>query len=327
MLDKHTLLAELQHGLQTGTITRTDIEQTLTHTNAVVMPQTEQRTSNRFSRVFSILGAVIVLVGIIVLLSQNWALLASPVRIFVTLGIAVITFWTGLVTSRSDSNSTIATSAHIMAALLWPVGLLVTLYEAHVPTGSGAISLLAVTLAVMYAVLLLLWPRKIFTLVTTIASSVAFLAGTEWLLSNSAYNSDYPLWLYRFLVLGVSYYLIGRLLDTTRTQTKLAPWFYTFGAGMAILTSLLLGSAGTGIDHLWEIICPIIAVASLYGGVMIRRTSLLITGSIGFVVYLFYMSARYFSNSLSWPLIIIFCGLMMIAMAWLTVYLNRRFIK
>jgi hypothetical protein len=128
-------------------------------------------------------------------------------------------------------------------------------------------------------------------------------------------------------VLGVSYYLIGRLLDTTRTQTKLAPWFYTFGAGMAILTSLLLGSAGTGIDHLWEIICPIIAVASLYGGVMIRRTSLLITGSIGFVVYLFYMSARYFSNSLSWPLIIIFCGLMMIAMAWLTVYLNRRFIK
>jgi hypothetical protein len=179
----------------------------------------------------------------------------------------------------------------------------------------------------MYASLLPWWPRKLFTIVTTLATSIAFLAGTEWLLTNSAYTPNYSLWLYRFLVLGVSYYLVGRLLDTTVKQTKLVPWFYTFGAGLAILTTLLLGSANTGMDHVWEIICPVAALASLYGGVIIRRTSLLITGSVGFVVYLFYISGRYFSDSLSWPLVIIFCGLMMIAMAWLTVYLNRRFIK
>jgi uncharacterized membrane protein len=328
MLDKHTLLTELEHSLRTGTITRSDIENVVAHSSqAIVMPIDQPRTGSRFSRVFSMLGAVIVLVGIIVLLSQNWSLLSSPVRIFVTLGIAAIAFWTGLATSRSDSNTTISTSSHIIAALLWPVGILVTLYEANVPVGTGALSLLALAVAGMYASLLPWWPRKLFTIVTTLATSIAFLAGTEWLLTNSAYTPNYSLWLYRFLVLGVSYYLVGRLLDTTVKQTKLVPWFYTFGAGLAILTTLLLGSANTGMDHVWEIICPVAALASLYGGVIIRRTSLLITGSVGFVVYLFYISGRYFSDSLSWPLVIIFCGLMMIAMAWLTVYLNRRFIK
>ena len=97
------------------------------------------------------LGGGIVAIGIGIFLSQNWDVLNTFTRILSTLGSGVLAYNIGVVLSKQATRQTVGQAFHLIAAIVLPIGLFVTLDEMNVDiSGFGVMSMIYTALFGLY---------------------------------------------------------------------------------------------------------------------------------------------------------------------------------
>ena len=88
------------------------------------------------TKILYVLGAAIVVVGIVIFVAQVWDDIGSFSRIIITLGLGLLIAAIGSVLLNNKPETNIGAVFHLIGGLLIPGGALVTLYELNVDIDS-----------------------------------------------------------------------------------------------------------------------------------------------------------------------------------------------
>jgi uncharacterized membrane protein len=340
-MDKPQIIAFIEGQLATGKITREDLvglvgvatqgTQSMSSgttpsmsVTPVAMPAATAETSNKLIQVLYIIGAVIVIIGAIILVAQNWNEIGFMGRILVTLGISLAAYIAGIV-QRSSEHKVLSQIWFLISALLAPLGSYVLLSEASVDFTSTTQIITSAILAVIYGTALLVTKRNILVLITVAFATWTYYALLIKVFGVNYYDMDFIKW--ATMLLGVSYLLIAfgysaRGEDTEESRDK-APISNTmYGLG----TLAVLGG-GISIGGYFDMVLILMIFGSFYASVYLKSRMMLFVASVFLVGHIIKLTSKYFVNSIGWPVALIAVGLLVIGVGYVTFYLNKKFIS
>jgi hypothetical protein len=336
-MDKNQLLAEIKNAAASGAITKDEVLNALAGTGSasnvtsVLTQKDSEKTRLRVSvsEVIQYIGGGIVFFGIAILVANNWSSLNEVTKIIATLGSALVALGIGQVLHRREKTAKLGIAFLLISLLLIPLGVYIALDAFGIKFTSYAQTIsYEIALAAIYAICYLTISKKLYIVPLTAFLTSVFFSATNYLMSPLLGDSYLRFYEYRFLVVGISYVLLGRYFTSLSRQTFPA-LFYFFGSIMILGASLALGS-WRPIDPqsiFWEIFYPLLVFGGIFFGIYVRQTKMLILAAIFLMIYILKITGEYFSSGLGWPLALVLAGLLMIAVGYLSVYINRRYIR
>lgn len=289
------------------------------------MNKSPANKEHTFLKLFNYLGGMLIFLGIGYFIVDNWNNLNNFIRVFTTLGAAIIAFVVGILYYKAKKEASSA-AFFMLSALLLPIGLQVSLTVAHVSWNENIIKLfisgicLAVFLSAQY-----LAPRTIFLLFTIIYASLFYLS--VLLFNPNSTSLLRYLDNYDFIILGISYISLGYYL-ANENQYPLAGPLYFFGALFVLAESFSLGDltiAGYVISQ-WEIFTPILIIAVLMLAIPLSSKSFLYLGAIFLLLYLGDLATKLIPifGDTGWSLLLIVLGLLMMMVGYLVIFLRKK---
>ncbi|MCA9364892.1 MAG: hypothetical protein KC736_03305 [Candidatus Moranbacteria bacterium] len=324
-MEKEQLLQELSEKINTGKINR---EEVLAYFEAVnetkeggIMKETRSTMSFSVTKLLYGLGAVIVVVGIVALVSQVWSSLGSSGHIIITLGIGILTAVLGSILLKSRPEDNIGIVFHFIGGVLIPGGAVVTLSEMN-------IDLLtpwpfAIIFGVVFALYLLInaIQKNIILMFFAITNGTIFIyLTTESITSSLIYNSD-KLYAYLTMAVGASYLLLAHAFREGRNK-KLVRALCLFGV------TGFLGAAFSQVydSVLWQVSYFVVVAGGLALSVYMRSRIILIMGALFLVAHIIYITSEYFADSIGWPISLVILGFLFIGLGYVSININRKYI-
>ncbi len=272
------------------------------------------------------IGGGIVCIGIAVLIGQNWEVLSLLSRILVTFGVSVAAFIAGILFSRDERMEGLGQAFHLIAAVVMPVGIYTVFDAAHLNLDSlGIISLIFLIIFLVYLASTLLFKKTMFLLFAIAYGTILFFVFTQFLLAQNPIY-DWHIDAYRILVVGLSYMFFGYYYST-RPFSALSGLLYSLGSIGFLGATMSLGGWSPDQNLFWEAIFPLLVFGIIYLSIYVKSRSFLIFGSLFLMGYILKITAEYFSQGLGWSLALVIAGFFLMAVGYLTVYLNRRYLK
>lgn len=279
------------------------------------------------SSVLYLIGALIVFVGIAVLIGQNWESLNPVTRILSTLGFAFLSYLLGIVFNKEEKYGAASYAFHLIAGLAFPIGLAVVfdLFKLNI-NDLGIQSFIAWVLLLFYIGAFLVYRKTIFTLFVIVYATLFFVYFTNYLIGANPLFFENKFYEYRYLVIGLSYGLLGYYLKST-SQYPLTESLYFFGTVFALGAMLVLGGWKPEQSYIWEVLYPGIVFGVLFLSTHLKSKSMLVLGTIFLMLYILKITGEYFSGTLGWPLSLMICGLALIAIGYYAFSLNKKFLS
>lgn len=275
------------------------------------------------------IGALIVFIGIATFLNQNWSSLSIVTRIVTTLGSAVISYIVGVSFNQKKDTQSVSLAFFFLSAILFPIGIAVTFNEAgfDIETSGMLSAITGIPLAI-FAVSYFIFKRNVFIVSSIAFGTLFFFAFTNTLLEDTAIYDGWKFHNYRVLLVAISYLLMGYYYDTIR-QERLSDALYTLGAIGFLGAALFLGGwkDSSTFNVLWQLLFPFLVAGFIYASVAIKAKSFLLISSFFLMVYIIKITAEHFSENLGWPLALILSGLMVIAIGFATLRINKKYLK
>lgn len=317
-MEKQQLLAELKQQLQAGLITKSELT-ALASTTAT----SDNTASNKMVNVLYTIGAIIAIVGVLILIAQNWDDIGFLGRIVVTLGISLATYIAGFV-FRAPHQYKISQVMFFISAVLAPLGSFVLLDEADVQISLSVNVGLALILSLVYAVAYWATRKTILVLATVGFGSWAYYALFAKMFETSLFTTDILKW--AAIIAGIAYLLIAYTFankDSTETQLEnnaVAGVLYAIGSFSILLAGITLGG-------FFDILYIAVLFAGFYGSIFLKSRSMLVFSALFLIAHIGKLTAEHFADSIGWPVALIFIGFVVIAVGYGTLWLNRKFIK
>jgi len=278
------------------------------------------------SRVLYYIGGAIVLIGIGVLLWQNWSSLPTSAKILSTFGSGIAAYLVAVLLSQDERFGEVAQAFHLISAFSLPIGLSITFDAAGFSLASAGVqSLMSALLFASYALSYWVFRQNLFIV-------FAILFGTWLYYSVATYLAqDYharlrPDQFYEYLTLvaGTSYMLLGYFFAANK-KPELAGWLYGGGALAFLGAALALGGWAPNQNLFWEIIFPGLAFGGIFLSVYLKSRAVLIVSSLYIMGYILKITGEYFTQSIGWPFALVIVGFLLIALGYFTVYLNKKY--
>lgn len=281
----------------------------------------------KLNKIVSYLGGLIVFVGLFILVWQNWETMGFISRISSTLVAGVVFYVSGLLFARSETTREVGYALHLTAGLLIPIGAYVLVNQGGYEFGRAEIqSIVSLTLLIIYLVSLLSFRYTVFAIFTLIFGTWFFFASTKFLIGGNIDIWGGKFYEYRSIVIGITYILLGHYFSSNYLRSISRTLFF-LGSFIFLAASLALGGFGSDKNLFWEIIYPVLIAGMIFLSITLRRTSLLVNSSIFLVAYTIKMTIDHFAGSMSWPLALVIGGLLVIAVAYFSRYINLHYIK
>jgi len=335
-MDKQQVISFIQSQLSAGKISSGDLMSLAqgggmassntgsTSESAPVVKAINEKSSRDLTHVFYAIGAIIAVVGVGVLIAQNWTEIGFIGRIASTLGISLASYITALLL-RKDEQRVISQVLFTVSAALAPLGSYVLLNEAKIDFSTGQQVITALILSVLFAVALFVSKKSILVLIVAGFLSWAYMAlVVDW--------SDFrelDLIKYAIMFLGAAYILVGygsqSILPSVNSPVDLKEKksvrdvLYTLG------TLGILGAA-ISIGGIFDLIVIALIFATFYASVYVRSRAMLAIGALFLIGHIIKLTGEYFVDSIGWSVALIVIGFLVIAIGYLTYYLNKRFI-
>ena len=272
----------------------------------------DQRSMGLLGRILGMLGGTFLFAGLGVFIALNWDLMNSAARIVITLGSGIAAFVLALTVSADERYNKARTPLYLVAALLQPIGILVTINE----FSSGgdwrhAALLTAGVMATQQAAVF--WQRRDTALLfTTIVFASWFFV--VWLDLLGA-DDDFVAF-----VLGAS--IVGLCVGLERTAHRaLTPFWYCIGA-----IAFFGGLFSLIEDTLIELLFMVAACGGVFLSTYVRSRALLFISTIAMLAYISYFTNQHFIDSLGWPLMLMLLGLVLIGLSTVAIQIDRRYI-
>ncbi len=311
-MNKQEILSFIEQQISEGKITKDDL------VNLKVAENLKHENSKNIINILYIVGAVIALVGVIVLVFQNWDSLNYFGRVFITLGMSLVAYIVGFLIKDSEHN-VLSQTMFTFSAVLAPVGTGVLLHEANIQTTPVLVSMLSLMWAIVFGLALWTTRKNILTLITIFFATVSLYSITAEVLMGVYNSSLYYKWL--TILIGIAYVLIGYVIsDSDKERKSVRGVLYGLG------TLGILGSFIT-FGGVFDLLMIALVFGSFYASVFLRSRIMLSLSAIFLIAHIIKITAKYFSNSMNWSVALIFSGIIIIATGYLTFYLNKRFIS
>jgi hypothetical protein len=270
-----------------------------------------QQTALKFLTYF---GALLILCGLSIYISTEWININSIGRIIITLGSGIVFFVLSVLTLYSENLRKLSAPFLILSAVFQSVGLFVFLYELNILMNHYSLSQMLIY-GFLFFQYLIYWLSARYKQNTAILFFVLFF-GTAFFLSTfklMMIQSDYA-----FVTAGVSLMCISYGLSQTK-YIVLTPWGYFFGACM-LMSGLYNIMEKTSYDYLFFIPAGLL----IYLSALVRSKTLLFVGTLNLIFFIGYYTARHFMNVLSWPLLLMAAGFVMLLISAIVLTVNKK---
>lgn len=324
-MNKEELLQELSVKISTGEISREEVSSrfgaALTGQGEVKTENMEHSTAFSTTKMLYILGAAIVVVGIVAFVSQIWDDIGSFGRITVTLGFGFLMAAIGSVLLKSKPDEYIGTIFHGIGGILIPGGAMVTLSELRVD--SVSLWPVAITFGIIFAFYLVLnsvHKNPILTFFAIANGTVFAYLLVEAIIDGPFYRHE-DLYAYLTMVIGISYLLLAHAFRDGWNE-KLIGVLYFFG-----ITGFLGAAFSQIFDSVsWQMLYGILVTGCLALSVYMRSRSILVMSTLFLIAYISYITGEYFADSIGWPISLVMLGFVFIGLGYASVTINKKYI-
>ncbi len=322
-MNKEELLQQLAMRISTGEIRS---EEVVSRLNLVPIsadqPQMKKSTTFSATKILYVLGASIVVIGIIFFVAQIWNDIGSAGRISVTLGIGLLITLAGSVLLKSRPGESIGMVFHAIGGLLIPGGAMVTLSE--LSTGIDHPWVVAITFVIIFAFYLLLnsvHKNVVLTLFTIANGTASIYMIVNAIIQGSFYNNG-DIYAYLTMVIGASYLLFAHSFRGGWNDKLVGSLYLLGSAGF-------LGAAFSQIfdSTAWQILYVFIVLGGLFLSVKMKSGAILAMSTFALIAYVSYITSEYFADSIGWPVTLIILGFVFIGLGYASITINKRYIS
>lgn len=325
-MNKQELLQELSSRVASGDLTRNEVLEAL----GAEQPESaidKSRVAAALSTILYYIGGGVVFLGMIFLIAQEWDHFGTGMKIFVTLGSGIAAFIMGVLFSGQERLGAAGPAFFLIAALLLPLGLLVTYDEAGIDVDrlTAQIQIGGILFAAYLSAYALMHKNVLLTF-SFIFGTWLFFALTDYMISGAPMIDDWSFINYRILFAGLAFMLLGYSFVGSERE-PLTGWLYFFGVFGFLGAGLALGEWKPNQSAFWEAVYPGLVFGIIFLSTHIKSRIFLIFGSIALGAYLTKITAEYFSDSLGWAFSLVLVGFFLMGVAYLAVRVNRRHIS
>lgn len=318
-MDNTELLQELSRRLTSGELDRATVSAYLGEAPvapSVAVTATEPESHFSITKILYVLGAVIVLIGIIYLVAQIWYDLGSYGRILVTLGLGLVFAASGSYLMKARPTSSLGSIFHVFGGLLIPGGAMVTLNEIGNPASHWTITTIFGGVFLFYLLLTWFHKHQILTFYA-IAYGTTFIYLFVGSLPDTGIDE---LFAYLTMIIGVSYLLLAHTFRTGWNQA-LSEWISFFGSAG------FLGAAFSQVfdSGAWQFVFFFFAVGGIAWAVYGKSRSVLVVSTLFLIAHFVYITNEYFTDSIGWPVSLVLIGFVIIGLGYASISLNRKY--
>lgn len=330
-MDRNQVIEFIRRQLEAGVITSEDLKQILgpgaATQGASFMPQpavppAAHKGPRDMTQILYVIGAIIAIVGVGILIAQNWEEIGMLGRILATAGIALTTYVAGMLLRAPEQNR-IAQIMFIIATALSPLGAYVLIDEAGGDFSLTTQTIVALALMTTYASAWFATKRNILILIVIGFASWAYYAFLINILESNLFD-EIAIIKWASMLLAASYIFMGygfnMVTDHLQREDNKAIQrvLYAFG-------TLGLLSFGITIGGAFDLFYILLLFAAFYGSIFLKSRSMLVLGSLFLMGHIGKLTAEYFVDSIGWPVALILIGFIVIGIGYFTFTLNKRF--
>ena len=272
------------------------------------------------------IGGAIVFLGISILLWQNWSTLGFGTKVLATLGSGIAAYFVGLLFSRDKRTEAAGSAFYLISALVTPIGLWVVFDNAGFDASSyGSQSLISGIMLGTFLLSLFVFKKSIFTLFSVLFGTWLFFSLTSWMVGGAPLFNDWKFYMYRVLVVGIAYMLMGYAFSKDE-RAPLSGFLFGFGILGFLGAALALGEWKPNQNVFWELIYPALVFGALFLSVHVKSKAFLTWGTLFLMAYILKITSEYFSTGLGWPLALVIAGLAMIGVGYMSLSIKRKYL-
>ena len=270
-----------------------------------------QQTLLKFLSYF---GALLILCGLSIYISTEWVNINSTGRIIITLGSGIVFFVLSVLAFFSENLAKLSTPFLILSAVFQSIGLFVSFYELKVLMNHYSFSQ-ALIYGFLFVQYLIYWISTRHKQNTSVLFFVLFFVIVFFLSTFKLMmvQSDYA-----FVVLGTSLMCISYSLSQSK-YIVLTPWGYFFGSCL-LMSGLYNIMEKTAFDYMFFVPAGLL----IYLSAVVKSKTLLFVGTLNLVLFIGYYTARHFLNVLSWPIVLMAVGCLMLFIAAIVLTVNKK---
>jgi len=210
---------------------------------------------------------------------------------------------------------------HFIGGMLIPGGALVTLYELEVDFVSWPVAITFGGIFAFYLLLNAIHKHPILTFFT-IANGTAFIYLLVGALVEGRYYNHEDLYAYLTMTIGASYLFLAHAFRSGWNKYLIGA-LYFFGSGG------FLGAAFSRVfDSVpWQLLYFLIVFGGLFLSVYMKSRIILVISTLFLIAHISYITSEYFANSVGWPISLVILGFVFIALGYISVAINKKYIK
>ena len=326
-MNKEELFQELSNKLSTGEISREEVVNKLGFSTLASREAGAVKEESRFSvtKMLYVLGAAIVIIGIIIFVYQVWDDIGSIGRIAVTLGLGLLLTAIGsflLKNNGEDIENNLGSVFHTIGGVLIPGGAVVTLHELNTDINSlWPFAIVFGTIFMFYLLLNFVHRNAVLTFFA-IANGTAFTyLLVESIIDGPFYMHD-DLYAYLTMVVGASYLLLAySFRDGWNKQLVGALYFFGSAGFLGAAFSRVFDSTP------WQMVYFLIVIGGLFLSAYMRSRAILVVSTIFLIAHVSYITSEYFADSLGWPISLVILGFIFIGLGYVSININKKYIK
>ncbi len=309
------ILKRIKELADQGIITR---EQVL-----VLFPEKDKKASKEsdfsFQKIFYFLGALIIILGFTIFISQFWMGQNEPIRVIFTLALTLTFYTIGYYLYYASSKLRVFSNvSFILSNFLLPLGLITFFDLVSFPLLEYRyISLYFFILFIIYDISFLLLRNNIFLLFSVVSISGLFLSSVTLL----AGELSLDVILYSLVILGLGYFALAERFKSYRKN--LVNIFHLLGAVFLLSSTFALSFDSS----LWLFAFPVLLFISFLISIVRKNRILLIFSIIFTFAEIDRITVDFFSDNLGWPISLIIAGFSIMFIGYLGYSLNKKYMK
>ena len=211
---------------------------------------------------------------------------------------------------------------HVIGGLLVPGGAMVALSELDVSTETlWPITLTFGAIFAFYLLLTFIHRNPALTFFA-IGNATVFIYLLVQSIINDSYYSPGDLYAYLTMIIGASYILLA-LSFRHGWNKPLVGILCFFGS------SGFLGAAFSQVfdSDIWRMAYFLLVVGGLFLSAFLRSSVILVVSTLFLLAHVSYITSKYFADSVGWPIALVVLGFIFIGLGYISININRKFIK
>lgn len=315
-MDKHQVISLIKSKLQEGVITQNDLKEILTGRKV------SAGESHRFIKILYGVGAILAVLGIVILAVQNWGDIGFFGQLIITAGISIVTFMAGFLMG-GDERRVLSQIWFAISAATAPIGFIVFFNQVGIDMNATVLALTFAFLTILYTLALFITKRNILMLIALIFEGVLYgiIVGNFFGLDQYIRES--------IIVYGLASLFVAHFYQKMfaiqsegdeKEKKSVSEIIYTTG-------TLMVLAAAISYDGYVDAILFALIFAGFYLSSVVRSKGILIVSTLFLMGHILKITSVYFASSIGWPIALIIAGFLIIAIGYGSITFSKKYVK